>query len=438
MQQVRDGVQLEASETHEIYNSILKMELRAVKAKLVKPSANPPTRKMGCAAYEPIARILFEAWDRDNDGNVSFTEVPGEFILGMIEADADGSLTMELDEFLEYVAAMRQEKGDGWVDAELIKLQHDLSMLNPSQEAIVTQLFKALDVDMNGHIDLDECPTLLSDVLPKRAQFGRWSDAGDGSRGARVWELEEFKRYFADFKFVHGDQALYMLVQRLRCSHEITPEGTEDGISEQILDDLLTHHPMPPAPSLHSEGFSSPGCSPLSLPASAILPNISHQLASSTEIEAADVDAWRMFAQIVPVQSAERVKPSQQSTARAMKKFNKFDADANGTLSGQELAAAAEWIWTMYHPLGEKMSAKALEEAGLLLLEQLDVNKDGVIDYEEFCGWFAERQAAIEGFRRVFAGNVGSAKQQQSFCHIADPLDRSFECYYANRVCSAY
>ena len=57
--------------------------------------------------------------------------------------------------------------------------------------------------------------------------------------------------------------------------------------------------------------------------------------------------------------------------------FRKFDADGSGAIDKDELQALSKQLG---HPLSEEQLQKALED--------LDLNKDGVIDFDEFCRWY--------------------------------------------------
>lgn len=57
--------------------------------------------------------------------------------------------------------------------------------------------------------------------------------------------------------------------------------------------------------------------------------------------------------------------------------FKKFDKDGSGAIDKDELSVLCK-------ELGKPLDDKQLEEA----LNDLDINKDGVIDEDEFCKWW--------------------------------------------------
>jgi len=60
----------------------------------------------------------------------------------------------------------------------------------------------------------------------------------------------------------------------------------------------------------------------------------------------------------------------------AVAMFRKYDVDGDGTIDVSEYAKLCE-------DMGHKQNARQLEEG----LAKLDANKDGVINFDEFCDW---------------------------------------------------
>jgi len=69
--------------------------------------------------------------------------------------------------------------------------------------------------------------------------------------------------------------------------------------------------------------------------------------------------------------------------------FKKFDTDNSGSIDKDELGNLCKL-------LGKPLDDKQLEEA----LNDLDVNKDGVIDESEFCKWYFSGFQAYDTYRR--------------------------------------
>lgn len=69
--------------------------------------------------------------------------------------------------------------------------------------------------------------------------------------------------------------------------------------------------------------------------------------------------------------------------------FKQFDIDGNGYIDKQELAALSL-------RLGHQLDEDQLQGA----LEDLDLNKDGTIDFEEFCRWYFTGLKPYNGTKR--------------------------------------
>ena len=82
---------------------------------------------------------------------------------------------------------------------------------------------------------------------------------------------------------------------------------------------------------------------------------------------------------------------------KAKKKFNELDADGNGVLEGNELNELTMWSWAQFHPGGVPLTEEAKMVQSAKLIKKLDTNGDGMMDFDEFSGWF--RRATIFGQR---------------------------------------
>jgi Ca2+-binding EF-hand superfamily protein len=59
-----------------------------------------------------------------------------------------------------------------------------------------------------------------------------------------------------------------------------------------------------------------------------------------------------------------------------------FDADKSGSIDANELTAVLQTFSAAIPEKGSEAEAKMVKE----IMETVDVNQDGVIDFEEFCG----------------------------------------------------
>ena len=77
--------------------------------------------------------------------------------------------------------------------------------------------------------------------------------------------------------------------------------------------------------------------------------------------------------------------PEDQAKFResALAKFEELDVDKSGMLENTELLTVTEWIISSF---GE--AASSLEEAKTRMMQRLDANKDGKLDFEEFFSLF--------------------------------------------------
>ena len=70
--------------------------------------------------------------------------------------------------------------------------------------------------------------------------------------------------------------------------------------------------------------------------------------------------------------------------------FAKFDKDGSGAIDKEELAALSK-------ELGTELTEQQLNDA----LIDLDLNKDGVVDLDEFCRWYFTGMKPYNGTRRT-------------------------------------
>ena len=98
---------------------------------------------------------------------------------------------------------------------------------------------------------------------------------------------------------------------------------------------------------------------------------------------------------------------------RARKKFKQMDADGSGFLDGNELEELARWVFRSFHPGGEPLSEQQLTKEAAKLRQRLDANEDGLLDFDEFAGWFSKTCAAIYRFRIATRGRSALAQSRR-------------------------
>ena len=96
---------------------------------------------------------------------------------------------------------------------------------------------------------------------------------------------------------------------------------------------------------------------------------------------------------------AEEAAQIEGSLAAARKKFDELDADSSGALEQGEIEKLAQWVFAQFHPDGEPMSPQQ-QDSEMAKLMELDTNKDGKLDFDEFSGWFDETAQKIFQFKR--------------------------------------
>ena len=78
------------------------------------------------------------------------------------------------------------------------------------------------------------------------------------------------------------------------------------------------------------------------------------------------------------------------------------DADGNGTLDRDEVAPLAEWALTslLESTKAVRMTQEQKETETDKLMQAADTNGDGVVDFDEFVGWFTPTAAKIQEHQR--------------------------------------
>eukprot|EP00658_Telonema_sp_P-2_P029676 TRINITY_DN2252_c0_g1_i2.p1 TRINITY_DN2252_c0_g1~~TRINITY_DN2252_c0_g1_i2.p1 ORF type:complete len:308 (+),score=84.48 TRINITY_DN2252_c0_g1_i2:200-1123(+) len=151
------------------------------------------------------AKIIFQGWDKNGDGLIDANEIPSELVALFASMDTDNSFSIDCDEFIAYLETFKAEEGSEALDEILTGLKHSMSSLTDGQRAMARNVFDRIDRDGNNKIDPDEIPEELLECMPK---FDRDQDFH--------WDLEEFEAYLRDYKFDQGDQAVELMLNRLK------------------------------------------------------------------------------------------------------------------------------------------------------------------------------------------------------------------------------
>lgn len=85
------------------------------------------------------------------------------------------------------------------------------------------------------------------------------------------------------------------------------------------------------------------------------------------------------------------LKPDMPALSEAYRKFQELDSDKSGTLTSEELAELAKWVYTSFNAEGRTLpQAEVDREAGRLMLK-LDADKNGSVTFDEFVGFYETR-----------------------------------------------
>eukprot|EP01045_Picozoa_sp_COSAG04_P032701 COSAG04_NODE_6499_length_1313_cov_3.001647_1_plen_237_part_10 len=107
-----------------------------------------------------------------------------------------------------------------------------------------------------------------------------------------------------------------------------------------------------------------------------------------------DGDVGIMGRAAMAAKGAEEAAEIDAQLQKAKAKFDELDTDKSGALEAGEIEKLAQWVFAQFHPDGEPMSPQQ-RDSELATLMELDTNKDGKLDFEEFGGWFAETAQQI-------------------------------------------
>ena len=97
------------------------------------------------------------------------------------------------------------------------------------------------------------------------------------------------------------------------------------------------------------------------------------------------------------VEEAEHHQASEGSDAEeeaALAKFRELDVDGNGSLKGAEMKRLAQWVLDGF---GQTMQGQRL---GRRIMDRLDANGDGHLQFEEFHDFYVEKRQQMAQFRR--------------------------------------
>ena len=104
----------------------------------------------------------------------------------------------------------------------------------------------------------------------------------------------------------------------------------------------------------------------------------------------------------VDTQENDNIKPA----------FAKYDKDGSGNIDKEELRALST-------DLGHSLNDEELEAA----LIDLDLNKDGVVDYEEFKRWYLSGMKSYSGKKKTMLKFMHGVGELESVINADDLVD---------------
>ena len=104
--------------------------------------------------------------------------------------------------------------------------------------------------------------------------------------------------------------------------------------------------------------------------------------------------------------SAEAQEELTRELVLAREHFDELDLDKNGVLNVEELHNLATWVLKSFNPGGKVLPKASRQAEAKKLLQRLDANGDGELDFEEFAEWFGRTSASIVKFREAQAGRA--------------------------------
>jgi len=123
-----------------------------------------------------------------------------------------------------------------------------------------------------------------------------------------------------------------------------------------------------------------------------------------------------------------------QANERAYAKFSKYDADKSGYLERKELTKLADWVLVMFHPGKEPISHSKKIDMREKLLDRLDDDHNGKMDFNEFFSWFEEKCREIENFRKRKAKEAREKEEiMTNFTQLHPRLRKKFDEFDTDR-----
>lgn len=107
-------------------------------------------------------------------------------------------------------------------------------------------------------------------------------------------------------------------------------------------------------------------------------------------------------------------KALDKQIARAKKKFQQMDIDGNGVLDKEELLNLADWVFESFTPGGRRLSQDEKDMEVARIMATADTDGDGLLEFDEFEGWFRETAARIYEQQRAAAARDRAIERKRA------------------------
>lgn len=118
----------------------------------------------------------------------------------------------------------------------------------------------------------------------------------------------------------------------------------------------------------------------------------------------------------------------QDIVTEAKSKFKELDTDNNGVLDPEELGGFVEWVCSKFHPAHAGISEVRKASFKQELLERVDLDNDGRLDWNEFISFVAMLSSPLKEDRKQEGSKI------LVYCHYDDDYYYAYH-YPATECC---